>query len=263
MEWLFKEDSYTPNGDKNRFIDKSTLSLLSTLSVIKKMSNTPEGFMYNINPYLKFISTFIFVLILSLARNMTFILILDEIILIGVLILNKESVKRILSLSFLSIFFTGVILIPSILLGNAFNSFLILLKVLGSVMCAGVLSFSTKWNDIIKSLKLVFVPDIFIFVLDITLRYIYILSEMSRDMMYALKLRSIGRNNKKYISISSIMGSLFIRSKMMGDEMLSAMECRGFTGDYKSKAIFKLALRDALYGTIILLVVFMYLSFGR
>lgn len=108
-----------------------------------------------------------------------------------------------------------------------------------------------------------FIPDIFIFVFDITIKYIYILGEFSLDMLYSLKLRSIGFNNNKYTSLSKIMGNLFLKSKEMGEEIHSAMECRGFTGEYTSYSKFKFTLNDLLFSIVNVAIIFMYIFFGR
>jgi cobalt/nickel transport system permease protein len=83
--------------------------------------------------------------------------------------------------------------------------------------------------------------------MDITIRYIYILSDEALDMLYALKARTIGKSFKKYSSLSSILGSLFIKSKELGDETYAAMECRGFTGEYRTKVDMKLKGVDYVY----------------
>jgi cobalt/nickel transport system permease protein len=94
-------------------------------------------------------------------------------------------------------------------------------------------------------LKIFFIPDIFIFVLDIAIKYILLLGEYTLNMLYALRLRSIGRNNNKYTSLSGIAGTMFTRSREMAEEMHAAMECRGFTGEYSRPSRFSFHLMDA------------------
>lgn len=125
-------------------------------------------------------------------------------------------------------------LVPSFIDGNIYNCVLIIMKIVGTIPSVNILSYTTKWDKISKSLKLFFITDLFIWVMEITIKYIVILVEHSLNLLYALKLRSIGKNNKKYNSISRIIGNLFLKSKDMGEEMFSAMECRGFTGEFNS-----------------------------
>ena len=60
-----------------------------------------------------------------------------------------------------------------------------------------ILSHTSRWSEISKSLKLLFIPDIFIWIMDITIKYIVLLGEHSINLLYALKLRSIGIHSNK------------------------------------------------------------------
>ena len=82
-------------------------------------------------------------------------------------------------------------------------------------------------------LKKLHVPSVFVFTLDITLKYIVLLGDLIKDLLTSLTLRSVGKNNKKYQSVGGVMGQTFIRSVKMSQEMYEAMQCRGFTDDYK------------------------------
>ena len=99
----------------------------------------------------------------------------------------------------------------------------------------------------IGALKRFFFPDLFIFVFDITIKYIVMLGEFALQMLYALKLRSVGRNRSKYGSIGGVGGMLFIKSRNMSEEMYYAMECRGFTGEYHASGKVSFTAFDAAY----------------
>ncbi|MCJ7690687.1 MAG: energy-coupling factor transporter transmembrane protein EcfT, partial [Clostridiaceae bacterium] len=58
--------------------------------------------------------------------------------------------------------------------------------------------------------------------------------------------RSVGKNKNKSTSASGIIGTMFIKSKEMAEDMYGAMECRGFTGEYKLHNKYKFRLNDAL-----------------
>jgi cobalt/nickel transport system permease protein len=66
-----------------------------------------------------------------------------------------------------------------------------------------------------------------------TLKYIVLLGSLIQDILTALRLRSVGKNNKKYQSVGGVMGVTFLRGTEMSREMYEAMRCRGFTDDYK------------------------------
>jgi len=85
-----------------------------------------------------------------------------------------------------------------------------ILKILVSVAAVNILSLTTQWNDLTGALKAFRVLYMFIFVLDITMKYILVLGEFSLNMIYALKLRSVGNSNNKSTSLSGIVGTMFI-----------------------------------------------------
>ena len=247
-EWLFRDDDYTPVEDKNKFIDKSIFGILKVLSNIKRQDAlSKQRGVYTINPVVKLFFTILILIFVSLSKSVFYTEAVAACTLISLALLNIKDIKKIITLSLLLPGFTVVMLLPAMLMGNIKNSLLIVMKVFTTITLVNILSYSTKWNEITKALKLFFIPDVFIMVFDITIRYIYVLGEAAIEMLYALKLRSIGKNDKKYNSLSGILGNLFIKSKEMGDEVYSAMECRGFTGEYSSSVNFKLSFKDALY----------------
>jgi cobalt/nickel transport system permease protein len=96
-----------------------------------------------------------------------------------------------------------------------------------------IFNHTTQWNHITGALRKLHIPGIFIFTLDMTLKYIVLLGTFTGDILTALRLRSVGKNNKKYQSVGGVMGITFIRGAEMSQEMYEAMRCRGFTDDYK------------------------------
>lgn len=98
-------------------------------------------------------------------------------------------------------------------------------KVFLSVTLIGMLSAGTAWNKLTASLRAFHIPDIFIFTLDITLKYIAVLGEICMEILTSLRLRSIGQNKKKAKAFSGILGISFLKSREMADEMYAAMCC--------------------------------------
>lgn len=261
-EWLLKKDDYTPLKDKNNYIDKSILSIFNVLTKFKRQTK-PSANKYGINSLTKLISTLILILFVSLSRSFYFILIVNVLILILINLLNIKQIKHVIKVSFVSLVFTFIILLPSVFLGYGNNILMISLKVLASVASVGILTCTTQWNELLVTLKIFKIPDIFIFVLDITIKYIILLSEFSLNMIYALKLRSIGRNTDKITSLSGVIGTVFIKSKDMAQEMQGAMECRGFTGEYKVYMKFKFKLADHICIIFNIFFILTYFYFDR
>jgi len=260
-DWLVKKDNYAAENDSDGFIDKSIFSILKVLSLIKRRDKLKTGFMYRINPAAKLVLMFLNIIFLSLSRNPLYIAAVDIYFLLLLSFLDAEEIKSIFALSLIMPLFTFIMLIPSMLMGNMLNSIMLIFKIFGTIMIVNIFSRTTKWSHVTRSLKVFFIPDIFILVFDITLKYIYILGQFALDMFYSLKLKSIGKNNSKYSVVSGIMGGLFLKSNEMGAEMYSAMECRGFTGEYICFSKFKFTFSDFLYcaGSMLIMILYFYM----
>ena len=75
-------------------------------------------------------------------------------------------------------------------------------------------------------------PQTVIFLLDTTLRGIFLLGEEAGALLTALKLRSVGRNRRKQRAAGAVLGTLFLRAQRLSEATYEAMVCRGFTGVY-------------------------------
>jgi len=261
-EWLLENEEYTPLPDKDTFINKSILSLLSVLSRIKTQS---AGYTsrYSANAVVKVALTLFLLIMLSLSQNSAFVLVVNVYLLAVLSLMEAKQIVPILKVSFLMAFFTFIILLPAAFWGNTYSSVMITSKVFATITAVGILSRSTRWSAITGALKRFFVPDIFILVLDITIKYIVMLGDFALSMLYALNLRSVGRNRNKYTSLSGIAGTMFITSKVMAEDMYNAMECRGFTGQYHVHSRFKFTAADAAYIMIHAGIFAAYLYLGR
>jgi cobalt/nickel transport system permease protein len=262
-EWLLKDENYNPKSDKDTFIAKSIFSLLGVLSRIRTQSRYKED-IFSINVVLKVLCTFILILLVSITKSFTFIIIINVYLLAVFSMMKGEDIIKVLRVSLITSLFTFVILLPALFWGNGFISVMITSKVFATVTCVNILSHFTRWNSITSALKIFFVPDIFILVMDITIKYIVMLGEFSLNMLYSLKLRSVGKNNNKYVSLSGVAGTMFIKSKEMAEDMYSAMECRGFTGEYRViNNGHKLNLVDYVYIMINVLIIIAFIYMGR
>lgn len=261
-EWLLKKDSYIPPSKKDAFINKSILSILNTLTRFRIQTEYKSS-KVTINAFLKILFTILLITFVSLSRQFAFLVIVDVYLLFIVSLLKAQQIKYIGKMGILASIMTVILLIPSILMGNKNNSFMLVIKVLSSVTAVNITACTTNWYDNISALRLFFIPNIFIFVFDITLKYIVILGDFSLNMLYSLKLRSVGISISKTTSLSGIIGTMFLKSKEMAEEMYGAMECRCFTGEYRRSKKLKINLSDIIFITINIMVIYSYFYFDR
>lgn len=257
-EWLIKTEEYSPVSEQDTFINKSVLVFLRLLSKIKVGSGRKDYF--KVSAIFKVFFTLMLIILLSFSQSFGFVLIINVYVLLVISLMPARDILKVLKVSFFTGLFSFFILLPSAILGSSYSMVMITTKVIATVAMVNLLSLSTKWSSITAALKRFYVPDIFIFVLDITLKYIVMLGDFTLNMLYALKLRSIGRNKRKYTSLSGIAGTMFLKSKEMSEDMVEAMECRGFTGEYRRFEKLTFTVPDLLYIllNVLLLVAFIY-----
>ncbi len=245
-EWLSTTENYAPVKDKDAFINKSILSMFGIIARIKAQDQKPQDLFY-VQAAFRVLFTLMLVVLISLSRNFSFVLIVITYLILLLALMPAKDIIAILKVSLVMTIFTYIILLPTVFYGNSYSITMIPPKVFATITAVNIVSHATKWNNIITALKRFHVPDLIIFVLDITLKYIVMLGEFSLEMLYALRLRSVGKNKNKVTALSGVAGTMFIRSRLMSEEMYGAMECRGFTGEYKVFSKFRFRLADFVY----------------
>lgn len=261
--WMCESEAYEPNIDKDGFITKSAQAILSVLAKLKW--NAGKDRRFSASPSLKLCYTFLFILLTACSKNYLFSLIMVAGTILALASYPASAMKQILSGTIGAVLFSIFILLPAVFMGNPQILLTIGTKVFLSVTLIGMLSAGTAWNKLTASLRAFHIPDIFIFTLDITLKYIAVLGEICMEILTSLRLRSIGQNKKKAKAFSGILGISFLKSREMADEMYAAMCCRGFVGEYKTGRKYAFRKQDIFYIFSMIAVVglFVYLEWKK
>lgn len=261
--WMCESEAYEPNIDKDGFITKSAQAILGVLAKLKW--NAGKDRRFSASPSLKLCYTFLFILLTACSKNYLFSLIMVAGTILALASYLASAMKQILSGTIGAVLFSIFILLPAVFMGNPQILLTIGTKVFLSVTLIGMLSAGTAWNKLTASLRAFHIPDIFIFTLDITLKYIAVLGEICMEILTSLRLRSIGQNKKKAKAFSGILGISFLKSREMADEMYAAMCCRGFVGEYKTGRKYAFRKQDIFYIFSMIAVVglFVYLEWKK
>jgi cobalt/nickel transport system permease protein len=122
------------------------------------------------------------------------------------------------------------------------------LRVCASVSLALLLILTTKWADILKSLRVLRVPNALVLVLAMTYRYIFLVLHTANAMFLARKSRIVattsGREQRWWV-VSS-MGVLINRSLRMSEDVYQAMLARGFQGEMRTIDNYRIRAADWL-----------------
>ncbi len=113
------------------------------------------------------------------------------------------------------------------------SSLLFVLRVASSVSLAILLTLTTKWTQLLQSLRTIRVPSIFVLILGLTYRYIFHILDQVLETYEARLSRTISRQSaaKERGWIAGRAGHTLIHAMKTGDGVYEAMASRGFTGD--------------------------------
>ena len=128
-----------------------------------------------------------------------------------------------------------------------------------SVSLAILLVLTTPWADLLKSLQAIRVPQLFVLVLAMAYRYIFLFLHLANGLFEARKSRVVARTSggEQRRWISGTMGNLVNRSFKMSSDVYAAMAARGFTGSIRSFQAYRMRSADwlALAGALAVAVV--------
>ena len=108
-----------------------------------------------------------------------------------------------------------------------------------SISLVVLLTLTTPWNRLLGSLRSLGVPRMFVRVLGMCYRYIFLLLNTVSDMYTARKARTAGRDTgvasgRAFVAASA--GALFGKSHALSEEVHMAMISRGYTGGSRTLA---------------------------
>lgn len=229
-DWLLKEQEYEPRRDRDRFIAKSTLSITGVLSQFR----LDDGAESRLSPSApaKLLFALGCILLTSLSTNYFFVLIMLACVLVRLCLLPAKALRRTAAVAFGAAGITFLIMLPAMFIGQSHSALLIATKVLISVGIAMTAALTTPFNRMTAALRTFHVPNLVILTIDLALKSIVRLGETALEVLTALQLRSVGRNDDKAASIGGVGGVVFLKTNEAAQATYDAMACRGFEGEY-------------------------------
>ncbi len=132
---------------------------------------------------------------------------------------------------------------------------LLTLRVGVAISLATLLTLTTPWNDLLRALRSLFVPRLFISVLAMTYRYLTVLLQTAGEMFTARRSRTLGRatNAEGRQFVGRSIGTLFGKTLTLSEEVHAAMIARGFQGDMPTLTRLQWRTADSLWTLAIVL----------
>lgn len=134
---------------------------------------------------------------------------------------------------------------------------LIVTRVATSVSLVVLLTVTTPWVRLLAALRSLGVPRMFILVIGMAYRYIFLLLSAVTEMYEARKARTVGgqrhdRSAREFLGSSA--GFLFGKANHLSEEVYEAMVSRGYRGDAQSIVTFRLRGLDVAYVLLTIVV---------
>jgi len=243
------------------------------------------GWLQRIDPRAK-VAMFVIAVIAASASTSLAVLLALYLIILGVARASRLPFDFFVKRVWLGVpLFAGVVILPSIFFGpgarlfdvglgpihlgvsapGVWSAVVFVARVGVSVSLAVLLVLTTPWADVLKSLHALKVPHVFVLVLSMTYRYIFLFLHTLNGMFEARKSRVVARlgggEDRRWITRS--MGALMSRSFKMSNDVYAAMLARGFTGEIRTYSTYRMQAADWLALTGTLVVAALSLPMGR
>ena len=232
-EWMQSKENYEPPAGGGSFVVKTIQTLGGIMSRVKIQKGHEKK---RALPAIVKLAVLIVLIILTAAsRSRLLPLAVAAAVLVYLCTWPPRDLWQILKTAGAAGLFTLILFVPAMIwhpsgIPNHLN---VAGRVFLCMAMVCIFNHTTQWNHITSALRRLHVPGLFVFILDITLKYIVLLGNLIQDLLTAMQLRAVGRHDRKYASVGGVMGITFLRGMELNEQMYEAMRCRGFTDDYR------------------------------
>ncbi len=240
------------------------------------------GLMQSLDARVKVVAVLAWLIAVSLSRNLWVILGL-YLLTIGLALASAIPANYFIRRVWLALpLFTGALVLPALFLtpGPAWirlplglvitqtgkmTALFLLLRVSTSLSLAMLLILTTPWNTVLSALGVLHVPDVFILILGMTYRYIYLLLHTANDMFLSRQSRTVGKMSDAEArkTLASVSATLLSKSLALSSDVYLAMQSRGFRGVIVTLKPFRMDRRDWLWLSLLVSLAGLAIFLGR
>lgn len=277
--------SLTRNGRartrKPGFVEKTLGDITHNIeqAVFTEENARRDAFLQSFDPRLKLVLFGGLIVATSLAHNVVTVALI-YVFTLALAFLSRIPFDFFVKRVWLGIpFFAGIVVIPSLFLvpgtplisltvpattivitislQAAMGALLFITRVGTSVSLAVLLVITTPWADLLKALSVLHVPEVFVLILGMTYRYIFLFLRTLDNMLLSRQSRTVGATSggeQRQWIVASI-GVLLGKSFQMSNEVYQAMLSRGFGGHVRTFDDYRMKPRDWAMGALTLALV--------
>lgn len=243
----------------NNFIQGSIAGAVSFLKelIFAEEIAMRKGFLQSLDPRVKLVTLLLFILQALFTSSIAVLFFLYGLCLLFAL---NSRIKLGFFLKRTWIFiplFSLIVAIPAIFSAGLAAASIFVMRVAVSVSFAVLLSITTKHFELLKVLRIFKIPQIFVMVLGMCYRYIYLFVEIIEQTYLAIRSRvgNIGNYKCGQSIVAWNVASLWNRSVKLNEEVYRAMLSRGFRGEAIAWNDFKIKARDWLWLSAVVIII--------
>lgn len=251
---------------RKSFVEKTLAGLAEAFerSLYSEEIGARAGLLQGLDPRIKLVGLLLLIIAAAAARALPVIGAVF-VVAVALALLSRIALTTLLKRVWLgALLFTGVIALPALFLtpgrpiarlplldwaisAQGLTSALFLMgRVLTSTTLATTLILTTPWADVLKALRVLRVPVLFVVILGMTYRYIFLILQTARDMFESRQSRTVGRLDGaegRRVATASV-GVLLSKSFQLSNDVYLAMQSRGFRGEIHTLDEFRATPRD-------------------
>lgn len=258
----------TPRARKRRasFVERTINSLAEAMerALYAEEIARADGLLQPLDPRVKVVGLLALVVAAALARNILTILGLFAFAL-ALALLSRVSLRTLATRVWLgALLFTGMLALPAIFItpgqavyhlpllgwpitaqGLGAATYLIT-RVETAATFSLLLILCTPWTHVLKALRVLRAPVVFVVILGMTYRYIFLMLQTAQDMFESRQSRMVGAlegADRRRLAGASV-GVLLSKSMQLSSDVYMAMLSRGFRGEVYTLDDFRMRTRD-------------------
>lgn len=244
----------------NNFIQRSLAGTLTFFkdSIFAQEHALTKGFLQSLDPRIKIIS-FLALVLSVLFSNSFRALIFIYLFCLLLVIISKINLGFFLKRTWIFIpLFSLFIALPALLNPQQRDgAWFFVLRVTNCVSLAGLLNITTRHFELLKVLRIFKIPQIFIMILGMCYRYIYLFVEIIQNTYLAISSRvggGVPYQKGQHVVAWNIV-SLWDRSVGLNEQVCQAMLSRGYQGESLAWNDFKIKARDWLWLVLVVVII--------
>lgn len=185
-------------------------------------------------PAFRLAVAFLCILLCALSRNAVFVIAVIAVELLRLAFMRPAAIAQVVRTVIPILLVTGLFLLPAVFMGHPRTLGTVEMKVFESVLILAILNQTVVWKEMTDAFRALHAPQLFVFTLDMTVRFLVILGRYSNAILEAVALRSVGKTHWRNSQAGGVIGTTFLKSQRISQETAEAMACRCFDGEYKS-----------------------------